>query len=85
MLKTYEMVSSKSSKDNCWDNSAAESFFGSMNTERVFFANNMSRDEAKKDIVDFIEMFYNCKRRHSYLGNISPREFEERWLLKKAA
>ena len=85
MLKTYEMASSMSRKGNCWDNSVAESFFGSLKTERVFFTNYTSRDEAKKDIVDYIEMFYNCKRRHSYLGNISPREFEELLLLKKAA
>lgn len=85
MLKTYGMVSSMSRKGNCWDNSVAESFFGSLKTERVFFANYTSRDEAKKDIVDYIEMFYNCKRRHSYLGNISPRDFEELLLLKKAA
>lgn len=85
MLKTYEMVSSMSRKGNCWDNSVAESFFGSLKTERVFFTNYLSRDEAKKDIVDYIEMFYNCRRRHSYLGYVSPREFEELLLLKKAA
>jgi len=85
MLKTHEMVSSMSRKGNCWDNSVAESFFGSLKTERVFFTNYVTRDEAKKDIVDYIEMFYNCRRRHSYLGNISPREFEELLLLKKAA
>jgi transposase InsO family protein len=85
MLKTYEMVSSMSRKGNCWDNSVAESFFGSLKTERVFFTNYVSRDQAKKDIVDYIEMFYNCRRRHSYLGYISPREFEELLLLKKTA
>ena len=45
----------------------------------------MTREEAKGDIVDYIEMFYNSNRRHSYLGYISPKEFEELWLLKKAA
>ena len=44
----------------------------------------MSRDEAKKDIVDCIEIFYSCRRRHSYLGYIGPREFEELLLLKKS-
>gem|GEM_PF-4610550 len=44
-----------------------------------------TRDEARKDIVDYIEMFYNSRRRHSYLGYISPKEFEKRQLLKKAA
>jgi len=85
MLKTHAMVSSMSRKGNCWDNSVAESFFGSLKTERVFFTNYKSRDEARKDIVDYIEMFYNSKRRHSYLGYVSPREFEEMRLLEKAA
>ncbi len=58
---------------------------GSLKTERVFFVNYKSRDEARKDIVDYIEMFYNSRRRHSYLGYVSPREFEKMRLLEKAA
>jgi transposase InsO family protein len=85
MLKTHQMMSSMSRKGNCWDNAVAESFFGSLKTERVFFSNYMTREEAKRDIVDYIEMFYNSNRRHSYLGYLSPKEFEELWLLKKAA
>jgi transposase InsO family protein len=79
------MLSSMSRKGNCWDNAVAESFFGSLKTERVFFSSYATRDATRKDIVDYIEMFYNCKRRHSYLGYMSPKEFEKRWLLKKAA
>lgn len=63
----------------------AESFFGGLKTERVFFTNYKSRNEARKDIVDYIEMFYNNKRRHSYFGYVSPGEFEEMRLLEKAA
>jgi len=85
MLKTYGMISSMSRKGNCWDNAVAESFFGSLKTERVFFSNYMTREEARRDVVDYIEMFYNSNRRHSYLGYVSPKEFEELWLLKKAA
>jgi transposase InsO family protein len=85
MLKINEMVSSMSRKGNCWDNAVAESFFGSLKTERVFFSRYKTRAEARRDVVDYIEMFYNCKRRHSYLGNVSPKTFEEMWLLKKAA
>ena len=85
MLKTHNMKSSMSRKGDCWDNAVAESFFGSLKTERVFFANYKTREEAKRDIVDYIEMFYNSKRRHSYLGYLSPKVFEEMWLLKKAA
>ncbi|NTV47906.1 MAG: DDE-type integrase/transposase/recombinase [Chlorobiales bacterium] len=65
MLKTYEMVSSMSRKGNCWDNSVAESFFGSLKTERVFFTNYASQDEAKKDIVDCIEMTVEELKKHN--------------------
>lgn len=60
-------------------------FFCSLKTERLFFTNYKTRDEARKDLVDYIEMFYNNRRRHSYLGYVSPREFEEMRLLDKAA
>ncbi len=63
----------------------AESFLGSLKTERVFFSQYKTREEAKRDIVDYIEMSYNGNRRHSYLGYVSPKEFEKLWLLKKAA
>jgi len=85
MLRTHRMISSMSRKGNCWDNAVAESFFGSLKTERVFFSNYITREEARRDIVDYIEMFYNSNRRHSYLGYVSPKEFEELWLLRKAA
>lgn len=85
LLKCYGMQSSMSRKGDCWDNAVAESFFGSLKTERVFFTNYKTREEARRDIVDYIEMFYNCKRLHSYLGYVSPRRFEEMWPLKMAA
>ena len=84
-LKEHDMICSMSRKGNCWDNAVAESFFGSLKAERVFFANYKTREDAKRDIVDYIEMFYNSRRRHSYLGYISPKEFEEQRLLKKVA
>ena len=70
---------------DCWDNAVAESFFASLKTERVFFNNYKTREEAKKDIFDYIEIFYNNKRRHSYLGNISPKGYEKLWKIEKAA
>lgn len=85
ILKAHRMISSMSRKGNCWDNAVAESFFGSFKKERVFFSNYITHEEAKSDIVDYIEMFYNRRRRHSYLGYISPKEFEVLWLLKRAA
>ena len=74
MLNTFGIVSGMSREGNCWDNAVAESFFGSLKIERVFFATYKTRDEAKKDITDYIEMFYNCRRRYSYLGYVSPKK-----------
>lgn len=85
MLKKNDMNCSMSNKGDCWGNSVAESFFGNLKTERVFDSSNSTREEARRDIVDYIEMFYNNRRRHSYLGYISPAEFEKRMEMRKAA
>lgn len=85
MLKKHQMISSMSRKGNCWDNAVAESFFGSLKTERVFFSSYATRDAARQDVVDYIEMFYNSRRRHSYLDYMSPKDFEKKWFLKNAA
>ena len=85
LITTYQMVSSMSRKGNCWDNAVAESFFGSLKTEQVFFTNYKTREEARRDITDYIEMFYNSKRRHSHLGYLAPREFEKMMAMKKVA
>ena len=85
LLAAFGMTCSMSRKGDCWDNAVAESFFGTLKTERVFFADYKTRDEARRDIVDYIEMFYNSRRRHSYLGNVSPKRFEEMRLTQNAA
>jgi putative transposase len=85
LITAFGMTCSMSRKGDCWDNAVAESFFGKLKTERVFFADYKTRDEARRDIVDYIEMFYNSRRRHSYLGNISPRRFEEMRQVQNAA
>lgn len=84
-LANCSAISSMSGKGNCFDNAVAESFFGSLKTERVYFANYQTREEARLNIVDYIEMFYNSRRFHSYLGYVSPRQFEATWFLTKAA
>ena len=78
MLKENDMLSSMSRKGDCWDNSVAESFFGLLKRERVNRARYRTREEARADVFEYIEVFYNRKRRHGYLGNISPAAFE-RW------
>lgn len=65
-----------SRRGNCWNNAVAESFFGSLKKERVKKRIYANRDAAVADISDYIEEFYNRTRRHSYLGGVSPEEFE---------
>ncbi len=71
-------LSSMSRRGNCYDNAVAESFFGSMKIEWVHEQRYETRDEARKDIFEYIELFYNTSRRHSTLGQISPAAFEAR-------
>lgn len=67
---------SMSRAGNVWDNSAMESFFSSLKTERVRRKVYRTRDQARADVFDYIERFYNPKRRHSTIGYVSPAEFE---------
>ena len=70
---------SMSRRGECWDNAAMESFFSTLKIERVFSSGYKTRDEARADIFDYIEMFYNLRRRHSTLNGLSPVEFEKRY------
>jgi putative transposase len=75
-----------SRKGNCWDNAVAESFFGSLKQELVQWRHYQSRKEAQQDILDYIVMFYNNDRLHSYLGYKNPNQYEkEMQVLKKVA
>ena len=67
---------SMSRRGNCWDNAVAESFFSSLKKERIKKRIYADRETALQDVADYIEGFYNPKRRHSYLGGVSPDEFE---------
>ena len=69
---------SMSRSGNVWDNAAMESFFSTLKTERTARKVYRSRGQARADIFDFIERFYNAKRRHSTIGYLSPMEFERR-------
>lgn len=72
---------SMSRAGNVWDNSAMESFFSSLKTERTARKVNRTRNKARADIFDDIERFYNPRRRHSKLRYLSPMEFEARAML----
>ena len=67
---------SMSRRGNCWDNAVAESFFSSLKKERVKKRIYKTRELARSDIFEYIEMFYNSTRRHSHLGGVSPEAFE---------
>jgi putative transposase len=67
---------SMSRKGDCLDNAVAERFFGSLKGERTSLRHYATRQEAWDDVLDYIEMFYNSKRLHSYLGYVSPNNFE---------
>ena len=56
-----------------------ESFFSSLKIERIYRKKYVTREEVRADVFDYIEMFYNPRRRHSTLGQISPVEFEKRY------
>ena len=66
-----------SRKGNCYDNAVVESFFHSLKVECVHNKNYETRKEARADLFEYIEVFYNRKRLHSYLGYRSPVEFRE--------
>ena len=67
---------SMSSAGNCYDNAVVESFFSALKRERVNRVRYRTREGARADVFEYIEVFYNRKRRHGYLGNISPDDFE---------
>ncbi len=79
-LADYGMLASMSRKGNCWDNAPSESFFNSLKNERVHGSRYETRDEARADLFDYVEVFYNRSRRHSALGGQSPAAVYEAWL-----
>ena len=85
LLEDNDFKGSMSRKANCWDNAVAESFFGSLKQERVQWRNYQTRHEAQQDILEYISMFYNSQRLHSYLDYQSPNQYENEMAdLKKA-
>ena len=74
--RAHNLVPSMSRRANCWDNAVAESFFSSLKKERIKKRIYKTRDLARADVFDYIEVFYNRSRRHSHLGGVSPEVFE---------
>ena len=78
LLKTYGIRCSMSRKGDCWDNAVAESFFHTLKVELIHGKTYKTHQEAKTAIFEYIEGFYNRQRRHSYLGYLSPVDFEKK-------
>jgi putative transposase len=85
LLKDYGMHMSMSRKGDCWDNAPMESFFGTLKKELVHHRRYRTREEARRDIFDYIEVFYNRERLHSSLGYRSPLDYENLIAAEQAA
>jgi len=87
LLKSYNglVKQSMSRKGNCWDNAVAESFFKSLKVEWVYWHKYKLRSQAELSIFQWIETWYNTRRRHSYLGNRTIKEFEIKMYNQKLA
>jgi transposase InsO family protein len=78
LLGEHGITTSMSRTGNCWDNACVESFFGTLKRELVYHRHYATREDATQDIFEYIEVFYNRRRRHSTLGYNSPAEYEAR-------
>ena len=81
-LRAHNLQHSMSRRGNCHDNAVAESFFNLLKRERIRRRTYKTRVEARQDVFDYIEMFYNPKRKHARNGMLSPVEFERKQEMK---
>lgn len=79
MLQQKKIVSSMSRRGNCYDNAPTESCFATLKRELVYRRNYSSHAEARQDIFEYIEVWYNRRRKHSAIGYMSPVEYEQQW------
>ena len=84
-MNKHTNAQSMSRRANCWDNAVAESFFSSFKKECVRKTIFYSKEIAKKEILGYIDNWYNTKRIHSSLGYLSPLEFEIKYRIKNVA
>jgi putative transposase len=77
LLAQQGLICSMSRRGDCYDNAAMESFYHTLKTEHVHFCDYVTRRQAMTDLFDYIEVFYNRQRRHSFLDHVSPMAFED--------
>jgi putative transposase len=82
-LKQHNLEHSMSRRGNCHDNAVAESFFNLLKRDRIRRRVYKTREDARRDVFDYIEMFYNPKRKHARNGMLSPVEFERQQKMKQ--
>ena len=85
MLRQFGMQSSMSRKGNCWDNAPMESFWGSLKTEWVHHRRFINREQAIREITEYIEIFYNRIRKQARLGYLSPATFRQQYYAQRIA
>ena len=78
-LKEHNLVASMSRRGNCHDNAVVESFFQLLKRERIKRRTCLNREQARQDVFDYIEMFYNPIRRHSHNDGLSPVKYEQQF------
>ena len=76
LLEEHGIQCSMSGKGDCWDNAVMESFFKTLKSELVYQKHYRTREQARRSIFEYVEVFYNRQRRHSSLGYLSPAQFE---------
>jgi putative transposase len=79
ILKKHDCVQSMNRKGNCWDNAVAESFFHTLKTKLVYHEQFFTVKQAEQTLFNYIEIYYNRRRRHSTNNYKSPATFEEHW------
>jgi len=83
LLEERGILCSMSGTGNCYDNAVAESFFHTLKTEHIYFEEYKTREEAKQSIFEYVEVFYNNQRRHSFLDYVSPSDFENEYQIRQ--
>jgi putative transposase len=78
-LKEHNLIASMSRRGNCRDNAVVESFFQLLKRERIKRRTYLNREQARQDVFDYIEMFYNPIRRHSHNDGLSPVKYEQQF------
>ena len=84
-LRQFGMIPSMSRRGNGDDNAPMERFWGTLKTELVHHRRYTTREQARREITEYIEIFYNRQRRHSRLGNRSPAAFAQQWARQQSA